>query len=70
MNRSPLRRLVCDWIVPGVIGLGGAAVLIAGAEIGGVIGWLFIGLAAAALVGVVVYAVRTIYTDDWINDAF
>lgn len=68
MNRRVLHQIVCDWIVPGAIGLAGAAVVISGAEIGGVLGWLLITVAAAALACVVMWAVRTVYSDDWMDD--
>ena len=63
MTGQRLRAFAHDWILPGLIGLAGAAVIIAGAEVGGLVGWLFIGLAAFAMVAVVVWAVRSAYSD-------
>ncbi|GAB5535590.1 MAG: hypothetical protein Rubg2KO_18390 [Rubricoccaceae bacterium] len=63
MSRRRLHAFAHDWLVPGLIGLAGAAVVIAGAEIGGLVGWLVIGLAFLSLIGAVVWAVRSAYRD-------
>jgi len=68
MSRERLHAFAQDWVVPGGLGLAGAAVVIAGAEIGGPVGWILIGLAGLALVGAIVWAMR-LYTDDWTDDA-
>lgn len=63
MRCGRLTRIVREWIGPSLVALAGAAVVIAGAEIGGVIGWAILGLAACAVVGVVVWALRSFYRD-------
>lgn len=72
MRRGRLTRIVREWIGPSLVALAGAAVVIAGAEIGGVIGWTILGLAACAVVGVVVWAVWSYAKDypfgDWPED--
>ena len=68
MSRNGLRAFAKDWIVPGLIGLAGAAVLIVGAELGGLIGWLLMGLVALVMAGVIGWAVRAVYLDDWPDD--
>ncbi|MEO0558104.1 MAG: hypothetical protein AAF170_07960 [Bacteroidota bacterium] len=69
MTPGRLRTFAREWLGPTLAGLAGAAVLIAGAEIGGAIGWAILGLAALGLIGVVVWALRSVYRDypfdDW-----
>lgn len=64
MTRGRLAGLAREWMAPGLGGLAGAGLVIAGAEIGGVIGWMLLGLVACAMVGVVGWIVWTAYRDD------
>lgn len=51
------------WLGPALAGLAGAGLLIVGAEVGGALGWVLIGLVACALVGMVAWVMHSAYRD-------